>query len=176
LLTLMAAAQAPKAKAAQHTVTELLNGNISNMEHEFVPAADAMPEDKFNFAPSNGEFKGVRTYAQQIKHVAAVNYELAAALLEQKPPVDIGDESGPTSLTTKSDIMKYLKDSFEYVHKALATVNDENLTKPVKSPFGEGSVSRLGLAMSVASHGFDHYGQMAVYLRMNGIVPPSSRM
>lgn len=176
LLTLVAAAQAPKAKAAQHTVTELLNGNISNMEHEFVPAADAMPEDKFNFAPSNGEFKGVRTYAQQIKHVAAVNYELAAALLEQKPPVDIGDESGPALLTTKSDIMKYLKDSFEYVHKALATVNDENLTKTVKSPFGEGSVSRLGLAMSVASHGFDHYGQMAVYLRMNGIVPPSSRM
>ena len=126
--------------------------------------------------PVNGEFKGVRTYAQQIKHVAAVNYELAAALLEQKPPVDIGDESGPALLTTKSDIMKYLKDSFEYVHKALATVNEKNLTKTVKSPFGEGSVSRLGLAMSVASHGFDHYGQMAVYLRMNGIVPPASRM
>lgn len=176
LLTLMAAAQAPKPKPAQHTLTELLNGNISNMEHEFVPAADAMPEDKFNFAPSNGEFKGVRTYAQQIKHVAAVNYELAAALLEQKPPVDIGDESGPASLTSKADIMKYLKDSFEYVHKALATVNEENLTKTVRSPFGEGSVSRLGLAMSVASHGFDHYGQMVVYLRMNGIVPPASRM
>ena len=134
LLTLMAAAQAPKAKAAQRTVTELLNGNISNMEHEFIPAADAMPEDKFNFAPTNGEFKGARTYAQQIKHVAAVNYELAAALLEQKPPVDIGDESGPASLTTKSDIMKYLKDSFEYVHKALATVNDENLTEDREEP------------------------------------------
>jgi uncharacterized damage-inducible protein DinB len=118
----------------------------------------------------------VRTYAQQIKHVAAVNYELAAALLEQKPPVDIGDESGPASLTSKADIMKYIKDSFEYVHKALATVNEENLTKTVRSPFGEGSVSRLGLAMSVASHGFDHYGQMVVYLRMNGIVPPASRM
>src|SRR6185437_1507955 len=161
LLTVVAAAQAPKPKEEHHTVTELLNRNVSNMEHEFIPAADAMPEDKFNFAPSNGEFKGVRTYAQQIKHVAAVNYELAAALLEQKPPVDIGDEPGPASLTTKADIMKYLKDSFEYVHKAVAAVNDENLTKTVKSPFGEGSVSRLGLAMSVASHGFDHYGQMA---------------
>jgi uncharacterized damage-inducible protein DinB len=135
-----------------------------------------MPEEKFGFAPSNGEFKGVRTYAQQIKHVAAVNFELAAALLEQKPPVDIGDESGPPSLTSKADIIKYLKDSFEYVHKALATVNDSNLTGTVKSPFGEGSVSRLGLAMSVASHGFDHYGQMVVYLRMNGIIPPASRM
>lgn len=176
LLTLVAAAQMPKPKEEHHTVTELLNRNIANMEHEFVPAAEAMPEDKFGFAPSSGEFKGVRTYAQQIKHVAAVNYELAAALLEQKPPVDIGDESGPVSLTSKAEIVKYLKDSFEYVHKALATVNEANLAATVKSPFGEGSVSRLGLVMSIAAHAFDHYGQMVVYLRMNGIVPPASRM
>jgi uncharacterized damage-inducible protein DinB len=176
LLTLAAAAQAPKPKEEHHTVTELLNKNVSNMEREFIPAAEAMPEDKFGFAPTNGEFKGARTYAQQIKHVAAVNYELAAALLEQKPPVDIGDESGPTSITSKADIIKYLKDSFEYVHKALDTVNESNLAGTVRSPFGEGKVSRLGLVMSVTSHAFDHYGQMAVYLRMNGIVPPASRM
>jgi uncharacterized damage-inducible protein DinB len=134
-----------------------------------------MPEEKFGFAPTDGEFKGVRTFAQQIKHVAAVNYELAAALLEEKPPVDVGDEAGPASVTSKADIMKYLKDSFTYVHKAIATVNDKNVVETVKSPFGEGSVSRLGLASTVASHGFDHYGQMVVYLRMNGIVPPASR-
>ena len=87
-----------------------------------------MPEDKFTFAPSNGEFKGVRNFGQQIKHVAAVNYELAAALMEQKPPVDIGDESGPASVLTKADILKYLNDSFEYVHTAIATVNESNLT------------------------------------------------
>lgn len=176
LLTLVAAGQMPKPKEEHRGVTELLNRNVGNMEHEFVPAAEAMPEDKFNFVPTNGEFKGVRTYAQMIKHVAAVNYELAAALLEQKPPADIGDETGPASITSKADIIKYLKDSFEYVHKALATVNEENLTKTVKSPFGEGSVSRLGLAMSFASHAFDHYGQMTIYLRMNGIIPPASRM
>jgi uncharacterized damage-inducible protein DinB len=176
LLAVAAAAQVPKPKEEHRTVTELLNKNVSNMEREFVPAAEAMPEDKFGFAPTNGEFKGVRTYAQQIKHVAAVNYELAAALLEQKPPVDIGDESGPASITSKADVIKYLKDSFEYVHKALATVNESNLTATVRSPFGEGSVSRLGLAMAVTSHAFDHYGQMVVYLRMNGIVPPASRM
>ncbi len=176
LLTVIAAAQAPKPKEEHHTVTELLNRNISNMEREFIPAAEAMPEDKFGFAPTNGEFKGVRTYSQQIKHVAAVNYELAAALLEQKPPVDIGDESGAASITTKADIIKYLKDSFEYVHKALATVNEGNLAGTVRSPFGEGSVSRLGLALGIATHTSDHYGQMVVYLRMNGIVPPASRM
>jgi hypothetical protein len=176
LLTIAATAQANKPKKVEHrTVTEVLDHTVSNLEYEFIPAAEAMPEDKFGFAPSNGEFKGVRTFAQQIKHVAAVNYELGAALLEQKPPTDIGDEAGPASITTKADILKYLKDSFLYVHKAIATINEQNVVGTVKSPFGEGSVSRLGLATAVSSHGYDHYGQMAVYLRMNGIVPPASR-
>src|SRR6202035_3608118 len=105
-------------------------------------------------------FKGVRTFAQQIKHVAAVNYELGGAILEQKPPVDIGDESGPASITSKADVLKYMKESFEYVHKAIATINEKNVVETVRSPFGEGSVSRLGLATSVPAHGYDHYGQM----------------
>src|SRR6267154_2150373 len=170
-----AASQSGKTKDEKRTVTEVLDHTVSNMEHEFVPAAEAMPEDKFAFAPTNGEFKGVRTFAQQIKHVAAVNYELGAAILEEKPPADIGDESGPASITTKADILKYLNDSFVYVHKAVQTINDKNLVETVKSPFGEGKVTRLGLATSVAWHGFDHYGQMVEYLRMNGIVPPASR-
>jgi len=164
-----------KAKAETLTVTQVLDHTVTNLERDFVPAAQAMPEDKFDFAPSNGEFKGVRTFAQQIKHVAAVNYELGAAILSEKPPVDIGDESGPASLSSKADIIKYLNDSFAYVHKAIATINDKNLIELVKSPFGEMKVSRLSLATTISWHGFDHYGQMVVYLRMNGIVPPASR-
>jgi uncharacterized damage-inducible protein DinB len=175
VLTITAAAQMAKPKEERRNVTEVLDHTVLNLEHEFVPAAEAMPEDKFGFAPTSGEFKGARTFAEQIKHVAAVNYMLGAALLEQKPPVDTGGESGPTSITSKADILKFLKDSFEYVHKALATVNEQNLVGTVKSPFGEGKVSRLGLATVISTHGFDHYGQMAVYLRMNGIVPPASR-
>jgi hypothetical protein len=162
-------------KDEHRTVTQVLDATVSNLEHEFVPAAEAMPEDKFGFAPTGGEFKGVRTYAQQIKHVAAVNYMFGAAILEEKPPVDTGDESGPAAITSKADIIKFLKESFAYVHKAIATINEKNLVVTVKSPFGEGSVTRLGLATSVSWHGFDHYGQMVEYLRMNGIVPPASR-
>ena len=175
LITIGAAAQAAKPKVEHRSLTDILDHTVLNLEHEFVPAAEAMPEDKFGFAPRDGEFKGVRTFAQQIKHVAAVNYELGAALLEQKPPVDIGEESGPASVTSKADTIKYLKESFAYVHKAIATINEQNLTGTVRSPFGEGMVSRLGLASAVASHGYDHYGQMVEYLRMNGIVPPASR-
>jgi len=174
-LAAFGAAQNPKTKDEHRTVAEVLDRTVTNMENEFVPAAEAMPEDKFGFAPTNGEFKGVRTFGQQIKHVAAVNYLLGAAILEEKPPVDIGDESGPTSITTKADILKYLNDSFAYVHKAVLTINDKNLVETVKSPFGEGKVTRLSVATTVAWHGFDHYGQMVEYLRMNGIVPTASR-
>jgi uncharacterized damage-inducible protein DinB len=175
LMSIGAAAQTNKPKEEKRTPTMVLDRTVSNLEEEFVPAAEAMPEDKFDFAPSEGEFKGVRTFAQQIKHVAAVNYELGAAILEEKPPVEINDESGPASVKTKAEIVNYLKDSFTYVHKAIATINDQNLVQTVKSPFGEGKVSRMGLASTVAWHGYDHYGQMVVYLRMNGIVPPASR-
>jgi uncharacterized damage-inducible protein DinB len=174
-LVALSNAQDKKSKEEHRSVTQVLDSAVSNMEHDFVPAAEAMPEDKFSFAPTNGEFKGVRTFGQQIKHVAAVNYELGAAILEQKPPADIGDESGPASVTSKADILKYLNDSFAYVHKAVQTINDKNLIETVKSPFGEGKVTRLSLATTVAWHGFDHYGQMVVYLRMNGVVPPASR-
>jgi uncharacterized damage-inducible protein DinB len=175
MLATAAVAQMPKPTEDRRSVTMILDHTVLNLENEFVPAADAMPEDKFGFAPTNGEFKGVRTYAQQIKHVAAVNYEVAAAILEEKPPVELNGESGPASISSKADILKYLKDSFEYVHKAIATINDSNSTGTVRSPFGEGKVSRMGLASAVAWHGYDHYGQMVVYLRMNGIVPPASR-
>jgi hypothetical protein len=165
-----------KKKEERRTVTQVLNRTVANLESDFIPAADAMPEDKYSFAPTDGEFKGVRTFAQQIKHVAAVNYELGAAILMEKSPVEIGEaEGGPASITSKADILKYLKDSFAYVHKAIDTINEQNLVGMVKSPFGEGAVTRMGLATSVSWHGYDHYGQMVEYLRMNGIVPPASR-
>jgi hypothetical protein len=110
-----------------------------------------------------------------VKHVAAVNYMVGAAILEEKPPIDLGGENGPDSVKTKADIVKFLKDSFAYVHKAVGTINDGNLLSPIKSPFGEGMTTRLGMATLIVGHCFDHYGQMVEYLRMNSIIPPASR-
>ena len=167
---------AQDAKPAEHrTVAQVLDRGVTGVENEFVSAADAMPEDKYSFAPTNGEFKGVRTFAQQLKHVAAVNYMVGAAILEEKPPVELGSENGPDSVKTKADIVKFIKDSFAYVHKAVGTINEGNLLNPIKSPFSENTVTRLGMATLVVAHCFDHYGQMVEYLRMNSIVPPASR-
>jgi hypothetical protein len=169
-------AAAQEAKPAEHrTIAQVLDRGVSGVEKQFVSAADAMPEDKYSFAPTNGEFKGVRTFAQQVKHVAAVNYMVGAAILEEKPPVDVGSENGPDSMKTKAEIVKFVADSFAYVHKAVGVINEGNLVNAIKSPFGEGTTTRLGMSTLVVGHCFDHYGQMVEYLRMNGIVPPASR-
>ncbi|MFI5113633.1 MAG: DinB family protein [Terriglobales bacterium] len=164
-----------QAKEEKRTINQVLDSSVKMLEGEFIPAAEAMPEDKFGFAPTNGEFKGVRTFAQQVKHVSAVNYMVAAAILGEKPPVELGGENGPDSIKTKADIVKFAKDSLAYAHKAVASITDENALGQVDSPFGNGKVTRLGLATVFAWHSFDHYGQMVEYLRMNGIVPPASR-
>jgi uncharacterized damage-inducible protein DinB len=167
-------AQAAKSAEAR-SAGEVLDHYIASVEGEFVPAAEAMPEDKYSFAPTNGEFKGVRTFAQQVKHVAAVNYLIAAAILGEKPPVDTGGESGPDAIKSKAEIVTFLKDSFAYVHKAVPSIREKAALEAVKNPFGDRPVTRLELAAWVPGHSFDHYGQMVEYLRMNGIVPPASR-
>ncbi len=165
-------AQAPK---PAESMTTILDKALAGMEGEFVPAAEAMPEDKFSYVPTTGEYKGVRTFAQQVKHVAAVNYIVGAGILGEKPPVDTGSENGPDSAKSKADIIKFLKDSFAYAHKAVNSVNETNAAGTIKSPFGDGTTTRLSLAVLLPGHGFDHYGQMVEYLRLNGIVPPASR-
>lgn len=157
------------------TIASVMDGSVKTIESELVPAVEAMPEDKLGFAPTSGEFKGVRTFAQQAKHIAAVNYIVAAAILGEKPPVETGGESGPDVIKSKAEIVKFLKDSFDYAHKAVATITADNAVAPIKNPFGEGTATRLGLASVFAWHGFDHYGQIVIYLRSNGIVPPASR-
>jgi hypothetical protein len=153
----------------------VLDHSLSNVEHEVVPAAEAMPEDKFNFAPTQGEFKTVRTFAQQVKHIAAANYMLGAGILGEKPPLDLEGENGPAKITSKADVVQFLKDSFTYLHKAMNSIDESNVLGQVPSPFGPNKVSRLGLAVGAISHPFDHYGQMVEYLRMNNIIPPASR-
>jgi uncharacterized damage-inducible protein DinB len=164
--------------APPSSISGVLNARLRGLESQFVPAADAMPEDKYSFAPTNGEFKGVNTFAQQVRHVAATNWVVAAGLLGEKPPVEVGGDKGPESIKSKAEIVKYLKDSFAYLHKAVDQITPENAVAQINSPFdpsGKAKATRLGMVVLVVGHGFDHYGQMVEYLRSNGIIPPASR-
>jgi uncharacterized damage-inducible protein DinB len=143
---------------------------LTQMESEFVSAAEAMPEDKYNFAPpvSAGEFKGVRTFGQQVKHVAEANYYFFAGPsdteAENKAKTDAIEK-----LTSKADIVKALKDSFVEAHAFVNTITPEDAF------VNTAHNTRGGMAAFGMAHFMDHYGQMVVYLRMNGIVPPASR-
>jgi hypothetical protein len=161
------------------TVAQIMDRQLSALEKDFVPAADAMPDDKFSFAPTQGEFKGVRTFALEVKHVAHTNLMLFAMLLGEKlpPNVDPKEDNGPDKMTSKADIMKYLKDSFAIGHRAMKALSPTTLTERLKDPSGGNNPgpTRLGAASLTLWHSFDHYGQMVEYLRMNGIIPPASR-
>lgn len=158
-------AQADKpAPGTKMTPSATYDKLLTNIEKEFVDAAEAMPEDKFNFAPSQGEFKGVRTFAQQVKHVAQANYFFWGSFAS-----DTTDSAAIDKLTSKADIVKALKDSIAVGHKAIAGITDENAFVMTKNGTPAG-MSAFGIA-----HMMDHYGQLVVYLRMNSIVPPASR-
>jgi uncharacterized damage-inducible protein DinB len=140
---------------------------FSNQEEEVVSAAEAMPADKYNFAPTKGTFEGVRTFAQQVTHIAASQYYFFG---------NFGVKGGVDSdainkLTRKDDIVKALKDSYAFAHQAVETITPENAFEQL----GDHKATRAGLAASALAHTNDHYGQMVVYLRMNGIIPPASR-
>jgi hypothetical protein len=171
-----AASPQPQQMQVQPTIASAVDREISTIEKEVVEAAEAMPEDKFNFSPENlnipgAEYKGVRTFAVQVRHIAASNYALWSPLTGDTFPDNFMGGNGPEELKSKAEIMKFLKDSFALGHKAAATLTTENMLQPA----GSSKSPRLHRATFAVAHAFDHYGQMVEYLRMNGIVPPASR-
>jgi uncharacterized damage-inducible protein DinB len=174
-----AGASAASSPSTPPTIASAIDREISIVEKELIDAAEAMPEDKFDFSPeklniSGSDYKGVRTFGQQLKHVAASNYLIWSPITGEKPPDNVNDGKGPDNMKAKADIIKYLKDSFAFGHKSVATLTSSNLVEPITSSSGR-QTTRLFLATFAPAHCFDHYGQLIEYLRMNGIVPPASR-
>lgn len=170
-----ALASAPQTQPPQ-TLTSSLDRAISNIEKQVVEAAEAMPEEKFNFSPESlsipgADYKGVRTFAVQVRHIAASNYFIWSPVTGDKLPEGLKDGNGPEAIKTKAEIIKFLKDSFALGHKAAAALTPQNMLEiPEHS-----KSTRLYLTNFGVAHAFDHYGQMVEYLRMNGIIPPASR-
>src|SRR5205085_1525355 len=185
LVLLCAAAAAPavhgqggsKPPEQPPTVSSVLNTLYGVVEQQVVSAAEAMPEAKYSFAPTNGEFKGVRTFAEEVKHIGFANHLFFGPLMgETIDTKNIQQESnGPAELKSKAEIVQYLKDSFALGHKAIATITSENEVTPLAKPALPFLSTRLAIANIGSFHPMDHYGQMVEYLRMNNIVPPASR-
>jgi uncharacterized damage-inducible protein DinB len=166
----------------QETVSSAFLRGMKYQEYQIRSAAEAMPEEKYGYRPAEGKFKNekpefgpaeVRTFAEQVKHVACANFAFAAELDGQKPP-EACDKGGPSPAKSKKELLIYLRDSFAAIRNSLNTLGAKNMFDPIEGPYA-GPNTRLGLATVIVWHAADHYGQMTLYLRMNGIVPPASR-
>jgi hypothetical protein len=151
------------------------DGMLSGFEEEFMGAAKAFPAEKYDFVPTaaifasgqGSEYTGVNSFRATILHVAAANYFYASAVSGMKPDVDT---KALADIKGKDKAIEALAASFAFSHKAFATLTAQNAFESVR-----GTQTRASLAGGLVAHGFDHYGQMVEYLRMNGIVPPASR-
>src|SRR5438045_5489977 len=127
-----AASSASQSTQSTATIAAIVDREISTVEKQIVEAAEAMPEDKFNFSPESlnipgSEYKGVRTFAVQVKHVASSNYFIWSPLTGDKVPESIKDGNGPADLKTKADIIKLLKDYFALGSKDAAMLSVEDI-------------------------------------------------
>lgn len=166
LTILTAAALFGQGKAAQNQpLSQVFDNQIGSVEREILGLAQKMPADKYNFAPATGTppagtFDGVRTFALQVRHIATVMYDFSANVLGEKNPVDMGtDENGANSLQTKDQIIAYFQAAIAYAHRAMRSITPEN------------QGAKASAAAFIAMHSYDHYGQMVVYARLNGVTP-----
>jgi uncharacterized damage-inducible protein DinB len=155
--------------AAPASPAELYGKLFSGQAEEVISAAEAMPADKYNFAPTDGEFKGVRTFAGQVAHIAEAQYFFFGGF-GIKPPVD---SEAIAKLTNKDEVVKALKDSYAFAQQAVKTITPGNAFEKIAAV--DGTDTRASIAALCLAHTNDHYGQMVVYLRLNGIIPPASR-
>ncbi len=165
--------EAPAVGSAVDPAKEI-NMMLGMFEAEFVGAAKAMPADKYSFAPKTAmipgsKYDGVRTFAEQVSHVIQANYYFYGAVGGMTPDVDVKAIAG---MTKKDDLVAALTACFAFAHKAVATITPANAFVAIKG--ADGMNTRASLATFGVAHGYDHYGQLVEYLRMNGIIPPAS--
>ena len=162
---------------AMRTIAEVVDLQVTQLENQVKRLAEAMPEDKFDFNPTNLNLPDsrdpVRTFAGQLKHMGTDNYAIWSPITGDAMPAGIKDVNGPEELKTRAEILKFVADSFALGHKAAATLTSQNAVEPLD--FRGRKVARLFLATFAIEHAEDHCGQLAVYLRLSGITPPGSR-
>ena len=144
----------------------------NEVQHDFTSLVEAMPADKWDFKPANGAFSNVRTFAEQVKHVACSNEAWAKQMLGEKPP-ERCDLGGPSKAHTKPELLAYLRESFAMMDKAIAASKADNLLQATPGPYW--GPNRMSALMAAMWHISDHYGQLVIYARMNNVVPPASQ-
>ena len=155
------------------SIADSISGTLQFAEGNFLGVAEAMPENKYSFVPTAGKFDDVRSFGEQVKHVACAQFAFFNEFEGKKPPEDC-EKGGHEPAKTKPELIKYLKDSFDYSNHVLATLTAKNALERVEGRYA-GPNTKLGISVVAVWHITDHYGQLVEYLRMNGIVPPMTQ-
>ena len=151
-----------------------MDAAVTRLENLWMGAAQAMPAEKYGFAPSAAifvpgqtvKYDGVRTFAQIVTHTIQANYNAFASVGGIKADVDV---QAIGSLKNKDDIVKALAATFAFAHKAVANVTAANAFQSIR-----GTQTPVTAFAGAIGHAEDEYGQAVEYLRMNAIVPPAS--
>ena len=155
------------------SIAESVKSTLEFVEGDFLGVAEAMPESKYSFVPAAGNFDGVRTFAEQVKHVACAQFAFFNEFEGKQPPADC-EKGGHDPARTKAELIQYLKASFDYSNRVLGTLTAKNALDRVQGRYA-GPNTRLGISVVAVWHITDHYGQLVEYLRMNGMVPPMTQ-
>jgi hypothetical protein len=165
-----AAKSAAKSDDIPKSIAESVSGTLQFTEGNFLALAEAMPEDKYSYIPTTGKFDDARSFGEQVKHVACAQFAFFNEFEGKKPPDDC-EKGGHDPAKTKAELIKYLRDSFDYSNGVLATLTANNALDRVEGRYA-GPSTKLGISVVAVWHITDHYGQLVEYLRLNGIVPP----
>ena len=165
--------QATQKDDVPKSIAESVGATLQFAEGNFLGVAEAMPEEKYGFIPTAGKFDDARSFGEQIKHVACAQFAFFNEFEGKKPPDDC-EKGGHDPAKTKAELIKYLRDSFDYSNRILATLTEKNALDRVEGRYA-GPNTKLGISIIAVWHITDHYGQLVEYLRLNGIVPPMTQ-
>ncbi|MEO7102073.1 MAG: DinB family protein [Gemmatimonadaceae bacterium] len=154
------------AQEQANPISSALKNSLKSSEKNLVAAAESMPADKYGYKPTPAQM----SFGQLVIHVAGSNEFMCATIAGTKAP----QREKVTETSPKAVLVARIKQSFEYCSTTLAPVDDSKLGESVPF-FGGRTISRGGAMMDLVGDWSDHYGASAIYLRLNGILPPTAK-
>jgi uncharacterized damage-inducible protein DinB len=162
-------AQQKPAASDPNPITTSLRSAWNGAKRNVRRSADVMPEAKYNFKPVDS----VRTFGALLAHVAGASYEFCAAAKGEKSPH--AEDEFEKSAKTKAEIVKALDGAIAYCDEVYKTLDDAKAAQIVGGAFGGSQGARAANLIGNTNHFNEHYGNIVTYLRINGLVPPSSQ-
>src|SRR6202166_3600884 len=141
----------------------------NDIGRKLIAMAEDFPEDKYDMKPTPAQ----RSFAEQLLHAANANYFFTNLALGQKPPA--GDDPKRDQYKTKADVVAFVKKAFADGAAAIKAKGDKGMSDLIVDPFAHQQVRVSDMAYGIIEHSGEHYGQLAVYYRVAGLVPPESR-